>query len=164
MRLAIPGNTASLSDKPQAGWQAGDALDLAAGIVAIALIALAFAGESGLPRVLLALAFAFFVPGRAIVTNWPWIARWSEATMSMVLSLVVLTLLATTSLWVHSWHPLVLFQVEAWLSLAGLSVGVARRHGVPTAHRGWPRRPGRSARLTRPEAESPPGDGQAVQS
>jgi hypothetical protein len=45
----------------------------------------------------------------------------------MVLSLAVLTLLATTFLWAHLWQPVVLFQAEAVLSLAGLTVGVVRR-------------------------------------
>ncbi len=108
--------------------QLGDMLDLLAVLIAVGLIALTYADRSGLPRILLALGFAFFVPGRAIVTNWPQLARWSEAAMSMVLSIVVLTLLATTTLWAHAWHPLGLFLVEAWLSLAGLGLGMSRRH------------------------------------
>lgn len=108
--------------------QLSDVLDLVAGLVAVGLITLVYADRSGLPRILLAAGFAFFVPGRAIVTNWPRMARWSGAAMSMVLSLAVLTLLATITLWAHVWHPMALFGVEAWLSLAGLIVGGARRH------------------------------------
>jgi hypothetical protein len=47
--------------------------------------------------------------------------------MSMVLSLTMLTLLATITLWAHVWRPVDLFQAEAWLSMAGLAIGVARR-------------------------------------
>lgn len=108
--------------------QFGDALDLLAALIAVALVILASRGWTGPPRVLLALGFAFFVPGRAIVTNWRQTAGWSEVGMSMLFSLTVLTLVATVALWAHFWHPLGLFQVEAWLSLAGLGIGVARRH------------------------------------
>lgn len=108
-------------------WQVGDVLDLLAGLIAAGLIVLVYAGWSGLPRVLLALAFTFFVPGRAIVTNWHRTARWSEVAMSMVFSLAVLALVTTFALWTHNWHPLGLFQVVAWLSLVALGVGVVRR-------------------------------------
>jgi hypothetical protein len=108
--------------------QPADALDLLSGLMALCLLGLVYAGLSGVPRTLLALAFTFFVPGRAIVTNWPRIARSSVPGMSMILSVGILTLLATITLWAHAWHPLALFQIEAWLSLFGLAVGIARRH------------------------------------
>lgn len=105
----------------------GDVLDLLAGLIAIGLIAVAYSGGSGLLRILLALGFTLFVPGRALVTNWPQMARWSEVGMPIVFSLTILTLLATITLWAHVWGPLNLFQAEAWLSIAGLSFGIARR-------------------------------------
>jgi uncharacterized membrane protein len=108
-------------------WQVGDALDLLAGLIAAGLIVLAYEGWTGLPRVLLTLGFVFFVPGRAIVTNWHRAARWSEVAISMVFSLTVLALVATITLWIHMWHPLGLFQLEAGLSLAALGIGIARR-------------------------------------
>lgn len=108
-------------------WQVSDALDLLAALIALGLIVVTYAGWSGPSRILLALAFTFFVPGRAIVTNWHRTARWSEATMSMVFSLAVLALVATITLWSHDWHPLGLFQFEAWLSLAALTIGIVRR-------------------------------------
>jgi uncharacterized membrane protein len=109
-------------------WQAGDALDLLAALIAVALIVLVYRGWTGPPRVLLALAFAFFVPGRAIVTNWRQTANWSGVAMPMLFSLAVLILVAMVALWAHYWHPLGIFQVEALVSLAMLGVGVARRH------------------------------------
>jgi hypothetical protein len=109
-------------------WQVGDALDLLAALIAVGLIVLVYQGWSGPPRVLLALGFTFFVPGRAIVTNWRQTADWSEVAMPMLFSLAVLTLVAMVALWAHFWHPLGLFQIEAGLSLAALSIGVARRH------------------------------------
>ena len=108
-------------------WQCGDVLDLLAGLIALGLIVLASAGWSGPPRLLLTLAFTFFVPGRAIVTNWHRTARWSEVAISMAVSLAVLALAATITLWIHLWHPVALFQFEAWLSLVALTIGIVRR-------------------------------------
>ena len=112
--------------------QRDEALDLLAALVTVGLIVLIYAGQSGLSRTLLALGFTVFVPGRAIVTNWPRMARWSAVAMPLVISLTVLTLLAMVALWAHVWHPLQLFQAEAWLSLTGLSVGIVRRRRHPS--------------------------------
>lgn len=109
-------------------WQVGDALDLLAAVIAVALIVLVARGWTGPPRLLLALGFAFFVPGRAIVTNWRQTADWSEVGIPMLFSLALLTLVAMVALWAHYWHPLGLFQVEAGLSLAALGIGMVRRH------------------------------------
>jgi len=105
----------------------GDVFDFAAIVISVGLIGQVFEGSSGAPRIVLALAFAFFVPGRAIVTNWPAMARWSEFGMPIILSLAVLTLAATAALWAHLWHPLGLFQAEAGLSLIALVLGMLRR-------------------------------------
>ena len=107
--------------------QRAEALDVLAAAVAVALLAIVQVNASGLPRILLVLGFTFFVPGRAIITNFPRMARWSELGASMLVSLGVLAFLATVSLWAHYWHPLGLFQVEAVLSLAGLAVGIVQR-------------------------------------
>ena len=104
-----------------------DMLDVTAIVLSVLLVALVFAGWSGPLRVLLTVAFAFFVPGRAIVGNLSRMGQWSEAAMSMVLSLAVLVLLTTVMLWIHAWHPLGLFQVVAGLSLVGLIISMARR-------------------------------------
>lgn len=117
-----------MQETPHPWLELDDVLDLAAGLIAVGLLALSYLGESGLLRILLALGFAFFVPGRAIVTNWPRMASWSKVAMPMVLSLALLTLLATITLWAHVWKPMDLFQAEAWLSLVGLCLGIARRN------------------------------------
>jgi hypothetical protein len=85
-------------------------------------------GRPGMPRILLSLAFLFFVPGRAIVSNWPRLAQWSQAGMSMVISLALLALLATVTLWAHEWHPLGLLEAEGLASIGGLFIGTLRRH------------------------------------
>jgi hypothetical protein len=125
--LKFPVPSASGTPASRHAWQVGDVLDLLAGLVAVGLIVLVDERWSGLPRILLALGFAFFVPGRAIVSNWHRTARWSPTAMSMVLSLAILALLATVTLWAHFWHPLGLFESEAWLSLAALTIGTVRR-------------------------------------
>ena len=104
-----------------------EGLDVLAVVVAVALLVLVAANASGPLRILLVLAFTFFVPGRAIITNFPRMARWSDLGTSIVVSLGVLAFLATVTLWARFWHPLGLFQVEAVLSLAGLAVGIVRR-------------------------------------
>ena len=104
-----------------------EVLDVLAAVVAVALLALVAANASGPLRILLVLAFTFFVPGRAIITNYPRMARWSDLGSPIVVSLGVLALLATVTLWARWWHPLALFQIEAVLSLAGLAVGIVRR-------------------------------------
>ena len=51
--------------------------------------------------------------------------------MPMLLSLAVLSLTAAVALWAHAWHPVGLFQITAAASVAGLLVGIARRHFGP---------------------------------
>jgi hypothetical protein len=116
-----------VQETPHQGPAVDNALDLTAGLIAIGLLALSYLGESGLPRILLTLGFAFFVPGRAIVTNWPRMTSWSKLAMPMILSLALLTLLATIALWAHVWKPIPLFQAEACLSVVGLCLGLVRR-------------------------------------
>ncbi|MGH3249875.1 MAG: hypothetical protein ACRDOI_27255 [Trebonia sp.] len=113
--------------------QRAEILDLLAGAIAIVLLVLAFVELAGPVRLLLAVAFTFFVPGRAIVSNWSRMAGWSDIGMSIALSLGVLTLFATVSLWARTWHPLGLFQIEAVASLIGLGVAVARRRARVSA-------------------------------
>lgn len=118
-----------------------DILDLLAVVIAVGLIVLVHLGVADVPRLLLTLGFAIFVPGRAITTNWAGMWSWSEAAMSMVFSLAALTLAATVTLWAGYWHPVGLFQGEAVVSLAALAIGMLRRHRYRT--RASASRPGR---------------------
>lgn len=102
-------------------------LDLLACGIALGLIVLVVADFWSALRLVLALLFTFYVPGRAVVSNWPRVARWSGIGMSVVFSLSILTLLATVTLWIGFWHPLGLFVVEAVISLAGLANGIVTR-------------------------------------
>jgi hypothetical protein len=127
-----------------------DLLDASGVTISVGLLGLILDGAAGPARILLAVAFTFFVPGRAIVTNWPRFAYWSEFGMSMVLSLALLALLATVALWAHEWHPVGLFQIEAPLSAVALVVGMIRRH------RGRDTEPGRHADPDVADAEMGP--------
>jgi uncharacterized membrane protein len=112
--------------KPTA--QLRDLADLAGVVIAVGLIGLVTEGEAGPVRIVLALAFVVFVPGRAVVANWPRVGYWSEFGASMVLSLAILTFVATVALWVHAWHPVGVFMIEAVLSILALAAGLVRRH------------------------------------
>ena len=107
--------------------QWAEVLDLVAAIIAASLIAVIYLNRVGPGRIVLALGFIFFVPGRAIVANWPRMARWSEAAMPIVISLTVTGLMAMVALWVHLWRPLQIFEIEALLSLAALVLSITRR-------------------------------------
>jgi peptidoglycan/LPS O-acetylase OafA/YrhL len=119
-----------LSTLPPAARRA-EGLDLLAVVIAVGLIGLVVVKGPTLPRVLLTLGFTFFVPGRAIMTHWPRLARWSQVGMSIVFSLGSLTLIAMIVLWAHYWHPVGLFEVEAVISLVLLAVGLSRRRRGP---------------------------------
>jgi EamA domain-containing membrane protein RarD len=106
----------------------GDALDILAVAIAAALIPLTLGGKTSAARLLLTLAFACYVPGRAIVSNWRVMSTWSEAAIPMLFSIAFLALTATVTISAHYWHPVGLFQVEAVLSLVALTFGIRRRH------------------------------------
>jgi peptidoglycan/LPS O-acetylase OafA/YrhL len=134
------GVTSGVQQTPRPEAWLGNVLDISASLIAVGLLALSHLGWSGLLRILLALAFTFFVPGRAIVTNWPRMERWSQVALPMVLSLALLALLATISLWAHVWKPMDLFEAEAVLSLIGLGLGIAlrsRRRPDHSARESW---------------------------
>lgn len=110
-------------------------LDVAASVIALALLLLVAVDFSAPLRLVLALLFTFYVPGRAIVSNWPRMERWSAIGMSIVFSLGLLALLAMVSLWAGLWHPLALFLAESLASLVALALSLARRHQAGNASR-----------------------------
>ena len=123
-----------LSTLPPAAQRA-ELLDLLAVILGAGLIVLVVLQGPTLPRGLLALGFTFFVPGRAIMTHWPRLDRWSQVGMSIVLSL---SLGARVALWAHYWHPVGIFEAEAVLCLGALVAGLARRRWSPANDRDQP--------------------------
>jgi hypothetical protein len=117
--------------------QWAEVLDLLAAVIAALLIVVIYSDRVGLGRIMLAVGFVFFVPGRAIVANWPRMARWSEVAIPMVLSLAVTCLFATVALWARLWRPLQLFEIEAWLSLAALVFSILHRRRLGLAAPGY---------------------------
>ncbi|MCL4313596.1 MAG: hypothetical protein M1131_05605 [Actinobacteria bacterium] len=103
-------------------------VDTACLAVAIALGLMIDRQATGLIRTFLALAFVVYVPGRAIAINWPSIYLRSRIVLPILLALAINTLAATTILWLHEWHPLDLFGVEAIASSILITLGLWRRN------------------------------------
>lgn len=101
--------------------------DALAILVALLLLLVVHSGGIAWARLLLTLAFTFFVPGRAVVSNWSRMSRWSPEAMSIVFSIGIVTFLATVMLWARLWHPIPLFEAEAALSVIGLAISIIRR-------------------------------------
>ena len=88
-------------------------LDGSALATVLALSLLWLTDVKGPERVILALAFTVFVPGRALVSNWPVARERSQIALSVVLSISILVVVSVVALWLHLWHPPTLFAVEA---------------------------------------------------
>jgi hypothetical protein len=121
----------SQPDEPsrQGSWRA-DIIDTLCIMAALVVLMFMLADQTGALRTFAAFCFAFFVPGRAIVTNWPRLAEWSDIGMSVVLSVALVTFVSMVTLWLKYWHPIGQFQVEAVLSVVAVGVAIARRNGV----------------------------------
>ena len=102
----------------QRGDREARVIDAACAVVTGALLALTVVGWVGLARVLLAFAFAVYVPGWAVVTNFMPKTRASRTALPVLVSVTILTAAATFTLWLHAWHPLQLFDIEAGASIA----------------------------------------------
>ena len=114
------------SETPSArrAFDASDLLDLlCVAVTATVAVAVLTKNESAV-RAIAALFFAAFVPGRAVVTNWPGIATRAPVALSVFFSLVLLTLFATVTLWLGFWHPLGLLVVECIISIVALLIGI----------------------------------------
>lgn len=107
------------------------AIDMACAVVTGALLFMSAVGWEGLARVLLTFAFAVYVPGWAIVANCGPRMRASRTAVPVLVSVSVLTAAATITLWLHAWHPLQLFDIEAGVSIALMSVAAIRRERRP---------------------------------
>jgi uncharacterized membrane protein len=123
----------------QRGDREARVIDAACAVVTGALLALTVVGWVGLARVLLAFAFSVYVPGWAVVTNFMPKTRASRTALPVLTSLTILTAAATFTLWLHAWHPMQLFDIEAGASIAMMSVGAIRRerrqlHDEPLLH------------------------------
>ena len=66
-------------------------------------------------------------PGWAVVANCTPKMRASRTALPVLVSVTLLTAMATVTLWLHVWHPLQLFDVEAGASIALIAVAAIRR-------------------------------------
>jgi hypothetical protein len=120
----------SIAPKDRTGLATSDLLDVACiALTALAAVALA-TNEHSFARSVAALIFVIFVPGRAIVSNWPEIAVQSVTAVSILFSLALNTLVATVAVWAHVWHPAGMIEVECALAIAALIVAILRRHST----------------------------------
>jgi uncharacterized membrane protein len=111
----------------QRGDREARVIDAACALVTGALLTLTVVGWVGLARVLLAFAFAVYVPGWAVVTNFMPKTGASRTALPVLVSVTILTAAATFTLWLHAWHPLQLFDIEAGASIGLMTVGAIRR-------------------------------------
>ena len=103
------------------------ALDGGSLVITLVLAVMVAFGVTGILRVFLALGFAAYVPGRAVVANWPSARARSEIALPVVLSISMTTLASVLGLWLHAWQPLTQFAVEATASVLALTVALLPR-------------------------------------
>jgi hypothetical protein len=108
-----------------------DLIDVACVVVTVAVAVAVASGQHNAFRAVAGVAFTLFVPGRAIISNWPSMAVRPQVALSILFSLTVLTLLATLTLWAGYWRPLGLLEVECVVFGAALVVGLVRRKRSP---------------------------------
>ena len=110
-----------------------DLIDLACVAIATILAISVALKDQNAVRIVAALIFVLFVPGRSVVANWPAVAARFHVAVSILFSLSLLTLIATAALWGHFWHPLGLLEAECILAGGALIVAILRRHRVEGA-------------------------------
>jgi uncharacterized membrane protein len=113
-------------------------IDMGCVAVTVAIAVAVAAGEGGAFRAVVGLVFALYVPGRSIVSNWPTMAARSNVAASVLISLSILTLLATLTLWAGYWHPLGLLEIECVASGLALFTALLRRRRADQARAAIP--------------------------
>jgi O-antigen/teichoic acid export membrane protein len=108
-----------MQQPPQTRSTANDLIDVACVAVTVAVAVAVATDERNAFRAVVAVAFALYVPGRAVVSNWRSLEERAHVALSVLLSLSILTLLATLTLWAGYWHPTELLEGEC------VAVGVA---------------------------------------
>jgi uncharacterized membrane protein len=106
--------------------------------VTVAIAVAVAAGEGGAFRAVVGVVFALYVPGRSIVSNWPTMAARSNVAASVLMSLSILTLLATLTLWAGYWHPLGLLEIECVAVVVALFTALLRRRRADQARAAIP--------------------------
>jgi hypothetical protein len=117
----------SVASEARSALVGDDFVDTVCLVVAAITAVAVGVNEKNPVRVLAAICFTVFVPGRAIVSNWLHVGERSTTALSVLLSLTVLTLAATVTLWCGFWRPLGLLEVECAVSVAALGAAIVRR-------------------------------------
>ncbi|NNN20214.1 MAG: hypothetical protein HKL84_10265 [Acidimicrobiaceae bacterium] len=110
-------------------------VDLGSVVLSLVVVLIVFSGSVGPLRALLVLAFTLFVPGHAILGMLPNRMRSlpkssssrSELVIPILLSLSLITLVASIALWLNIWYPLSIFALEAEFSTVLLAAGFINR-------------------------------------
>jgi len=105
-------------------------LDGAALAIVLGLSVLLIINVTGLVRVLLALAFVLYVPGRAVVTSFPSTRHGSRLALPVMLSISIVALVSAVALWIRAWNPIGIFCTFAALSAAAFAVSLRRSVGA----------------------------------
>ncbi|MGA2306255.1 MAG: hypothetical protein ABSH29_19040 [Acidimicrobiales bacterium] len=113
-------------------------IDMGCVAVTVAIAVAVAAGEGGAFRAVVGVVFALYVPGRSIVSNWPTMAARSNVAASVLMSLSILTLLATLTLWAGYWHPLGLLEIECVAVVVALFTALLRRRRADQARAAIP--------------------------
>jgi hypothetical protein len=115
----------------RSGFEGSDLIDAAClGVTALLAVAVV-ANERNAIRIVAAIIFTLFVPGRAVISNWPILATRSPIAASILFSLTILTFVATITLWSDLWRPIGLLEVECAVSTAALIAAIMRRRAAP---------------------------------
>lgn len=108
-------------------------IDMGCIAVTVAVAVAVATSERSAFRAVVGVVFALYVTGRSIVSNWPRMAPRSNFAASVLLSLSILTFLATVTLWVGYWHPLGLLEVECVAAGVALLTALLRRRRADRA-------------------------------
>ncbi len=115
-----------------------DLIDMGCVAVTVAVAVAVATSERGAFRAVVGVVFALYVPGRSIVSNWPTMAARSNVAASVLISLSILTLLATLTLWAGYWHPLGLLEIECVAAGLALFTALLRRRRADQARAAIP--------------------------
>ena len=120
-------------EAPRHAFVGLDLIDIASIAVTATTAVSVAANEKNAIRVVAAVLFTLFVPGRAIVSNWPSVGVRSPLAVSVLFSLSILTLAATVTLWSDYWRPIGLLEVECTISTVALLTAMLRRRSAARA-------------------------------
>jgi hypothetical protein len=123
----------SIATHTRSTFTGSDLLDIACVAVTAATAVAVAVGERNAFRSVVVVIFTAYVPGRSIVSNWPSMAARSQVAISVLFSLTILTFAATVTLWLDSWHPLGLLEVECAIATTALFTAILRRRWAALA-------------------------------